>query len=273
MSARLATLLLAAGLLALAPGCPARGIKQPGPTPEVEQVLADLQATRDRTRSFRAESVMDYWVGREKVKGTVLVMGRQSARLRFKALNPDAGSTAVELACDGPSFEYIDFHNNCQLTGPCTGDSIAQLLGVSLEPDDFLFLAVGTSPVIGPDPRGQVTWDGKQGAWIVELTSADNQWQQRLVLDGRNGRSGDVLESTVRNARGEIEWKLTNRDFAAVKATDGQPFRVPGKTRFEQPQEKADLIVDWKKRELNLELESHLFQMSVPEIPRCGSSE
>lgn len=222
-------------------------------------------------QSFRAESVMDYWVGKDKVKGTVWVMGKVGARLRFNAINPDAGSTAVDLACDGTSFQYIDYHNNCQLTGPCTRDAIRQLLGVSLEPDDFLLLAIGSTPVIGPSPRAKVEWDAERGAWKLSLVSSDDMWQQTIYF---SHPEHDILESEVRDARGQVEWRLTNKGFKTVKGAGGETFRVPERTRFEKPKEKADLIVRWKQRDLNLELGADKFTMSIPPgLPRCGQRQ
>ncbi|MBL0214771.1 MAG: hypothetical protein IPQ07_12910, partial [Myxococcales bacterium] len=51
-------------------------------------------------------------------------------------------------ACDGQNFAYVDKQNNCQLSGPCDrrSDRIAALR-LELEPEDFIYLALGTVPV------------------------------------------------------------------------------------------------------------------------------
>lgn len=241
---------------------------RPDPLPEAKELLNRVGELSTRAMSFRAESVMDYWVGKERVRGTVLVMGKRGARMRFNALNPTGGNVAADLACNGVDYKYVDYNNNCQLTGPCTKTSIAQLLRVVLEPDDFLLLAVGGTPIL-TNADGTVRWDSKKGQAIVDVVSDDNQNTQTLVLDGREGR-WEVLESTVRDAHGEIEWRLQNKEFVTLRAEDGTELRVPKKSRFEQPKEKADLIVKWKTRTINLEIDDEKFEIQLPSgIPRC----
>jgi len=263
-----------AALVALLPGCGCNGnhaIKRPYPAPGVADVLAHLEATRTAATSFRAESVMDYWVGKQRVRGTVLVMGKVGARMRFNALNPTGGNVAADLACDGVDFAFIDYNDNCQLVGPCTGRSIAQLLRVDLEPDDFLLLAVGSTPVL-PGAEGTLTWDSEHGYEVLELTSGATGYSQKIVIDGRRGRDRwAVIESLVRDEHGNTEWHLENKDFSLLTADDGTVLVVPGKTRFRQPKEKADLIVDWKKREVNLPLGDDKWQIEIPVgLRSCG---
>lgn len=238
------------------------------PEPSTEDVLAHLAEVQRNARSFQAESVMDYWMGDERVKGTVLLMGRKGARVRINALNPTGDNVAADLSCDGIGFEYIDYNNNCQLTGLCTKRSIAELLRISLEPDDFLLMVMGTTPVIA-DAQGTVTWDEKKGREIVELVAPDNRFTQTIVLDGRD-HTWDVLLSEVRDVRGNILWRLRNKEFEALSTQDGRTFRVPGKSQLEQPSENADLLVQWKKRALNLDIETAKFDMEIPPgLPSC----
>ncbi len=263
-----------AALVAVLPGCGCNGkhnVARPYPAPDVADVLAHLEATRTEATSFRAESVMDYWVGKQRVRGTVLVMGKVGARMRFNALNPTGGNVAADLACDGVDFAFIDYNDNCQLVGPCTGRSIAQLLRVNLEPDDFLLLAVGSTPVL-PGAEGTLTWDSEHGYEVLELTSSESGYSQKIVIDGRRGRDRwAVVESLVRDGHGNVEWHLENKDFSLLTADDGTVLVVPGKTRFRQPKDKADLIVDWKKREVNLPLSNDKWQLDIPiGLRSCG---
>lgn len=266
--------LVAPALLVLAAACcggPA-GAPRPYPAPTAEALLGRLAEIRDSARSFSAESRMEYWSGGERIKPTVLVMGAVGAKARFNALNPTGGNVAADLACDGVSFQFVDFNNDCQLTGPCTREAVAQLLRVRLHPDDFLLLAVGSVPIV-PDPSGTVEWNPKDQTEVLSLTSADGQFRQRIVLDGREGR-WDVLGSTVWDAEGEVEWKLTNKDFRVVESEDGIPFRVPGRTRFEQPKAEADLSVRWDDRALNPTLDPAKFTMTIPPgLPECGAQQ
>ena len=101
------------------------------------------------------------------------------------------------------------------------------------------------------------------------LVSKDGKWKQEIKLDGKDQR-WDVVSSTMWNAEGDVEWKLTNKEFAEHKAKDGTSFRLPAKTRFEQPKEKAEVTIRWQEREINPTLSEDKFTMDIPSLPRCG---
>ena len=263
-TARLSLLLLC--LAPLFAACPTRYPK-PANLPDAPGVVERIEAHQQKARTFKHKSRMDYRVGDERVKTTVLVMGQRGARLRFNALDP-TGVVAADLACDGIAYQFIDFQKNCQRSGPCTGDAIARLLRVNLEPDDFLDLAVGTTPLISKT-GSPVRWDEKTGHAIVDLVTPDKQRTQTIILDGREGHY-DVLRSTVRDAAGNIDWRIENKDFRTIKTADGGTLRVPERTRFEQPAAKGDLRVRWEKQEINVELPAGAWELQPPAgLPTC----
>tara|TARA_R110002096_G_scaffold44524_5_gene119751 strand:+ start:14131 stop:14928 length:798 start_codon:yes stop_codon:yes gene_type:complete len=235
--------------------------------PTAEQVVQTLQERQAQATNFTHESRMEYWVKDQRIKTTVYVMGERGAKVRFNALNPTGGDVAADLACDGTDFAFVDFNKNCQLTGPCTKRAIGQLLRVSLEPDDFLLLAIGSTPII-PFDDGKVTWKAKAAQEVLDLTTSDGKWRQKIILDGREQR-WDVLSSTVWGEDGKIEWELTNKEFSDMKADDGKAMRLPAKTRFEQPKEKADLTIRWDALHVNTELDASGFIMGPPGLPQC----
>ena len=257
---RLALLLL---FLAGCPGQPT--IEQPYATPSVETFLAHIKARGEQAKSYVAtENTMDYFVGKERIKTTTHVMGKRTAKIRFNAINPATGSTAADLACDGSSFVFVDYQHNCSLTGVCDANAIASLMRVRLEPDDFLLLAVGSTPVL-EGAAGQVKWDDKKGQWVIDLRAPDAQ--QTIVLDG-NDKDGkwEVVKSTVTRG-GKVDWKLENKDFETVAG-----HRLPGSSRFEQPEHKADLVAEWGDRQINLELDPTKFGgVTIPPgLKTCG---
>jgi hypothetical protein len=266
-----AVLALAAGL---APSCSCthQSVPRSYAAPTVEQLLAHVRKQGESVRSYKAESKMDYWVGNERVKATVHVMGERGAKVFFKAINPASGSSAADLVCNGQDFVFLNYDRNCQLSGQCDRRAIGQLLRVSMEPDDFLLLAVGSVPLID-QPTGTVRWDEKRGAEVVELVSRDKGWRQTLVLDGRGGTGKwDVLESVVKDAKGQVDWKVQNKGFKALSTSDGRSVRVPQATRFEQPRQKADLQVRWEERTLNEKLPGPAFEREVPAgLAACGA--
>lgn len=241
-------------------GCPTPRIARPYPEPTAAQVTARLAEARAMAVSFQAGSVMDYWLGKQRVKGTVLVMGTPGAKVRLNALSPAGGSVLADLACDGQNFVYVDHQNQCQLVGPCNSESIASLLGVPLAPEDFFFLALGQTPVLA-DAQGTLRWDEKKGHELVELRSSAGT--QSLVLDGRSGQ-WDVLSSELRTPDGKVVWSVRHTGFGEAKTTDGKSLRVPSKSKFLSPDTKADLEVDWEERRINVALGDEKFRLAPP---------
>ena len=267
-------LLLAAAVLAI--GCSGH-IKPPYDPPAADDFVQHLRKVGEAAKTYVAvNNTMDYWLGKERIKTTMHVMGEKGAKVRFNGINPQTSMTAADLACDGTNFSFQDFEHSCQLSGVCDRHAIAQLLRVSMEPDDFLLLAVGSTPVI-PDPAGKVKWNDKNGTWEVDLVSRTSGEKQHLVLDGNDGDGGkwEVLESTVRDASGKVEWTLANKNMRTVKAEDGVAFRLPGKSKFVQPQQKADLVVDWSERKINLPPQdpSKYQVQQVPGLNVCGQKK
>jgi hypothetical protein len=262
--------------LALLAGCPGRTTH---PTPPgvgtVQDVLARLAKARNARTSFRVQTTMDYWLGKNRAKGTVFVMGTSTRQVRFNALNP-TGGVLIDMACNGSDFTYVDFQNNCSLVGPCNKSSIGNLLRVDLEPDDFHHLAQGTPPLLdgatGPAPTGSVTWDSNKGHARVKLEGAAGT--QNLVIDAKDNRF-DVLSAELVGKDGKVVWSVENTDFTTIKDEKGVGQRVPGKTRFKSPQQQADLLVEWKsdERKINLALDAAKFTVPIPPgLPTCGAA-
>jgi len=260
---------LALWFVLLLAGCPGpKGTQRPYAEPQAQDLVDRLGKQRDARKAFTAESTMDYWLGKDRVKGTVLVMGTVGKKVRFNALSPAGGNVIADMACDGTSFAYVDSQNNCQLVGPCDRQSIAQLLRVELEPEDFIHLALGTVPV-PPFAKGTVVWDPKRGHERLTLTGPSGT--QTITLDVREGRL-DVIDSKLEAPGGKIQWSVENADFDAVKDAAEGEHRLPTKTRFKSPQENADLLVEWGERTVNPTLDDAKFIVQVPQgLPRCGA--
>jgi hypothetical protein len=201
----------------------------------------------------------------QRAKGEVLVMGSVGKKIRFAALSPAGGSTLAEMACDGTNFVYLDYQNNCSLTGPCDAKSVAIFFGIELEPDDFLHLALGTPPVLA-NPTGTLTWDGSRGVEKVELTGSGEI--QKLTIDLREDR-WDVLDTVLVDAAGKTRWSVANTNFE--KITGSGERRVPKKTRFKSPAQNQDLLVEWTQLEAIVQLTQQQFEIQVPAgLGTCG---
>ncbi len=243
-------------------GCPSPNSPKTGPDASAAEAVAQLAKARGAITSFRADSTMDYRFGNQRVKGQVLVIGQPGAKVRLNAISPVGQSVMADLACDGTTFYYRDSQHNCELTGPCTVDSIAQLLHVELAPDDFLYLAAGTPPVIAGTP--DMTWDAKDG--VEHDTNTGPSGIQSITVDGKEGHH-DVLRSELRTPDKKHVWTVENKDFV-----DANGHRVPGKTRFQTEDQANDLIVEWTSIEENIDLPKDKFQFDLIGLSQCGAS-
>lgn len=242
---------------------------RPYPAPTVADLLARLTQTTEQVTSFYADdTLMDYWMNDERVKGTVAIMGTTGAKVRVNALSPAGGDVLSDLACDGEQYVFVDNTKNCYRTGPCSRDTVAAMFRIALAPDELMRLAIGGTPIIA-GATGTVTWDGKTQRETLQL-SGEGGRTQTIVLDARDGRA-DVISSEVKDAGGALEWRIDNTGFSKMKDNNGMERRVPDKSRFRSAGgDKADLLVEWNERQLGLELEDAKFVREVPDnLPTC----
>jgi outer membrane biogenesis lipoprotein LolB len=253
---------LASPLLLLVCACPGPA-RTPAPNETAEDLVAKLEKKQAELTSFTTDSTMDYWLGNQRMKGDVLVMGKPGAYVRFAALSPAGGSTLLEMACNGSEFTLVDYQNNCTLSGPCDASSIAQFFHIALAPDDFFHLALGAPPLL-QNAKATLTWDAAHGYEKLKLESPAGV--QKLTIDVKNNHL-DVIDSELDTPDGKVVWSVANTDFEDV---DGH--RVPGKTRFRSPDQKQDLLVDWgDERKLNVDLSADKFALAAPAgLPMCG---
>jgi hypothetical protein len=256
--------LLGAGLFAVACCGPKGGATNPRPDLTAQAVVAELGKARAAMTSFRGESKMDYWVSGQRMKGDVLVMGKVGKYVRFAALSPAGGSTIVEMACDGSNYVYKNMQDNCVLTGPCDARSVAMFFGIELEPDDFLHLALGSTPETGDNATGTLTWDGGRKLHRAEIATSSGT--QKVSIDTSRWEVRDV---ELVGSDGKQRWTAANTDFRKVEGSGER--RVPAKTRFKSPAHQQDLLVAWgDELEVNAELPSASFTIDIPQgLPTC----
>jgi hypothetical protein len=239
------------------------------PVPTAADLVGKIEAAQHRLVSFSAESTMDYWLGSDRVKGTVLIMGTPASQVLFHALSPAGGSVMIELSCSGDNFAMIDHQNDCQLAGPCSGGSIAQFLHIAIEPRDFFLLALGQTPLLSDHAVGNVeqtvTWNSSSG--LEELTLRSASASQLVTIDARDGRF-DIRKSELRDAANRLVWMVENTEHEATTDDAGAQFRMPTVTRFRSGE--SDLRVQWDKRRLNMAIDPAKFVLTVsPSVRRC----
>ena len=253
------------GVLVATACCGPKPNKPPPNDLTVQQIVDNTAKARSELSAFRGDSTMDYWLSGQRAKGDVLVMGTTGKRVRFAALSPAGGSTLAEMACDGTNFVYVDYQNNCSLTGPCDARSIASFFGLALEPDDFLHLALGTPPIVA-NAKGTVSWVVSRGVWKAALSGTEGS--QTLTIDNKDGR-WEVLETELKGTDGVVRWSVKNTDFEKTEGSGER--RVPKKTQFKSPVGNQDLLVEWKEIVVNEELPQPKFTLTAPAgLAKCG---
>ena len=60
-------------------------------------------------KTFKAETLSDYWLGNNRIKGTVKIMGTPDRKVRFNGLSPAGGNVILDLMCDGTDFVLVDY--------------------------------------------------------------------------------------------------------------------------------------------------------------------
>ena len=256
------------GVLAATACCGPKSVKPPsGGDLTVQQIVDNTAKARAELTSFRGDSTMDYWLSGQRAKGEVLVMGTTGKKVRFAALSPAGGATLAEMACDGTNFVYLDYQNNCSLTGPCDAQSVSIFFGLALEPDDFVHLALGTPPVLD-GATGTVTWDGSRGVEKVDLKAAGGA--QKISVDARENR-WEVVDSELAGPDGKQRWSVAYTDLQKVAGSGER--RVPMKARFKSPVQNQDLLVEWTELEANPQLEADKFHIDIPQgLGTCGQT-
>jgi hypothetical protein len=238
---------------------------RPYQEPRADELIAHIKGEQKRAASFRAESTMDYWLDDQRLRGTVLLLGEWGSKLRFNAENPTGGSVAADLACDGKRFNFVDSNKNCQLSGRCDSSAIQTFFRVTLAPDDFIAMAIGSTPLLETDDR-QIDWDGNKRVERLELRRGSRR--QIVELDGKDKR-WDVVSSTLYDGDAVL-WSLENKDFREWKTEGGDTLRAPKRTRFKQPKEEADLVIRWRERAFNIKPGPEQFSLTPPAgLPSC----
>jgi outer membrane lipoprotein-sorting protein len=219
-------LVLAIALAAAACGCKPKAVERPYPAPGAEALLARIAAVHEAARSFKAKTVMDYWTGSERVKGTVWILGERPARLRFNALNPTGGNVAVDLACDG-----------AELRSTSTTTRTASSPASATATPSPSFCASASSPTTSCCCRwarcrcsqngvGTVEWDAGAGLEVLTLKNPEG-WVQTIRLRNADG-FWEPVEAEVLDAQGQTEWKLRNKDFRTIEGAGGTRLPGPG---------------------------------------------
>lgn len=264
---------IAAVLASLGSGCGGKKtIARPYPEPDGQPILDALAAIEDRVLSYQARAVMDYRAHEKNARGPVKLLGRVGTRLRVRAYDPSGTQPVADMACDGIEYRFVDHAQSCSLTGVCSRDTIAQFLLLSIDPDDLLLFAVGSTPII-PNAVINVTWDDVNGREVLTLMARDSTRSQIIEVSGRHCPKREpgseecpweLVSSVLRDAYGNEVWRIDSEDFYAVRSRDGNIYRIPRKSQIRQPLTDTTVSIEWGERVFNPDYKSEHFDLTVP---------
>jgi outer membrane lipoprotein-sorting protein len=247
------------------PACPATVRTDPA------AAIAEHQARRAGWSAVKAEARVTQWGRRGRIRGTVLMFLQQPNRVRFDVMT-QLGPAAV-LTSDGERFQLSDFRRKSFLEGETCPQNIARLLGVSISPEEVLFLLTGDTVVIDSVAQSMQCRDGM---YLIILSGAEGGTQELEYSvppeDRERAPSEQRLQlrrSTERGADGVKRWEATYDDYIDV---DGQSF--PTRVRFVDEVNGADTEVHVKSISIDPDVPDDAFRQTpapgmMTEIAAC----
>jgi hypothetical protein len=222
-----------------------RPADRPAPDP---QVLFDALSRRHQAlRTTEMETRTTSWLGKERVRATVVMLVDRAGRLRFEAEVPVQGAVA-SLAVRGREFTFLDLQEHVFRRGPACPANVAQLIPIPLGPDEIAAILLGDAPLgDGARPR-EVTWDGERRADVLVIDRPGAGAAARLWVSfvGAAGGDYDVVAVAGESPPGAgRRWRVA---FESLARNAGAPA-LPGLIRFAEPDRSFDDGVEIKVKD------------------------
>jgi hypothetical protein len=255
----LAVLLALAGCAHTAPV--PRPPDHPAPDPQV--LFQVLTARHQALRTTQMETKTTSWLGKERVRATVLMLVDRAGRLRFEAEVPIQGAVA-SLAVRAHQFTFLDLQEHVFRLGPACPANVSTLIPIPLQPEEIAAILLGDAP-LGPGAQArQVEWDGERRADVLVVDRPTTGAAARLWVTFVPARTGyDVVAVSGESPPGAgRRWRVDYQDLAAAG-----PVTLPGLIRFAEPGRSFDDGVEIKVRErmgVNRDIPDESFTLTPP---------
>jgi hypothetical protein len=264
-------LIRALALAALLGGC-AHAVSQPRPAgtppPTADALMTLLLERQHALTTLELETRTTSWIGRDRIRATVLMLVDRAGRLRFDAEVPVQG-LAASLAVQEGNFAQLDLQHRLFREGLACPANVAQLIPIPMLPDEVAAILLGDAP-LGEGARAVgVTWDGVRQADVLAI--------ERPAVDRRHTGAAAKLWVTLKRAGEDLQVLAVEGEAAR---TPGQRWRVsydalakagalylPGLIRFAEPGRSFDEGVEVKVKErlgLNRPLRDESFVLRAP---------
>lgn len=249
MRAMKRTLIAAALLLAL-PGCTKYARPRSLET-DPTRALERIEARRQAVPKLAVDARASYYANSEARKGTVVLVLKRPASLRFEALTPTDDLIAI-LTADGERFTQYERGADVCHTGPACPRNVARLLPIPLRAEDVVHVLLGGTPVIAGAPV-DVGWDEDEGLAVLRIAGEGTE-----QVIGADPCSWEVWSSEITRG-GETVLRLT---FDGWEGPSGA--RAPREVRVEVPPEDVDLKLVYRAVDPDVEVDAETFRYQCP---------
>ncbi len=226
------------------------------PRPGAGRLLAAVRGRNARLRTLRAKLTADQLTSRGRVKLTVFLLAARGGKLRMEATVLD--NTVAVFVSDGARFQSLDLKKHVAYTGRARPCNVARLFGLPLEPDQVVVVLLGGVPILRHDGI-RVTWDPCHGRERLVLSDERTGLVQEIWLR-RRGNGWRVEGTRIRNEKGTTLLTVAYRRFVRRGGVE-----LPQWVRYLQKHPRTDLLLRFKKVEVDVEIPEDAYRLSVPE--------
>lgn len=226
--------------------------------PEELRVAVDARAATIESARFR-DVVLEYYGEGERVRLRQLILVEQPANLRVQTRLPGSDEILNLLVSDGTTFAMHQRDTHEYFTGVPSRENINHLLPLDLSGRDVVRVMLGGAPWDRFDQDSSaptLEWDKKRGLYRYYVT--------------RN-ESGNTLSMYIRHtdyAVVEVREMAPNGELVYAYTTEGWrragTVSLPVYRRFIWPKRDLDFSLAVGDTQLNIRLESHLFELPPP---------
>jgi hypothetical protein len=223
------------------------------PAPRADSLFAALVERHRTLRTAELETRTTSWLGKDRVRATVLMLVDRAGRLRFEAEVPVQGAVA-SLVVHGREFAFLDLQQHVFRRGPACPANVALLIPIPLMPDEIAAVLLGDAP-LGEGARAtDVLWDGERRAdvLVIERPSAGAAGRLWVTFAAGPGGHHDVVAvegeprddaATSTPPSPTPRWRVVYDDRTRVDQIDQS---MPNLIRFAEPGRSFDDGVEIK---------------------------
>jgi hypothetical protein len=217
------------------------------PAPEAQVLLDALRARHQVLRTTEVETRTTSWLGKDRVRATVLMLVDRAGRLRFEAEVPVQGAVA-SLTVRGSEFNFLDLQQHVFRRGPACPANVALLIPIPLSPEEIAAILLGDAPLGEGARAGEVLWDGERRADVLVIDRAATGAAGRLWVTFRaSGDRRDIVAVSGESPPGAARrWQVSYEDLAPAGSLG---VTVPNLIRFAEPGRSFDDGVEIKVKE------------------------